>query len=147
MLLALRCCSDAATQHKAWLGGRSCRGGREYGAASSSGRSCCQAHGCACACNPTKLAGHVLTWQPRLQAANAAAANAAPHPSDYDPTNTTLFIGGLSAGVSEDDLRNLFGRFGEIVYTKIPPGKGCGFVQFVQRAAAEAAMAAMQARA
>ena len=82
-----------------------------------------------------------------MQAANAAAANAAPHPSDYDPTNTTLFIGGLSAGVSEDDLRNLFGRFGEIVYTKIPPGKGCGFVQFVQRAAAEAAMAAMQARA
>ncbi|KAK9828082.1 hypothetical protein WJX81_001458 [Elliptochloris bilobata] len=79
-----------------------------------------------------------------LQAANAAAANAVPHPSDYDPTNTTLFIGGLSAGVSEDDLRTLFGRFGEIVYTKIPPGKGCGFVQFVQRAAAEAAMAAMQ---
>ncbi len=81
-----------------------------------------------------------------LQAANAAAANAVPHPSDYDPTNTTLFIGGLSAGVSEDDLRTLFGRFGEIVYTKIPPGKGCGFVQFVQRGAAEAAMASMQAR-
>ena len=88
----------------------------------------------------------ILTWDTAQQAANAAAANAAPHPSDYDPTNTTLFIGGLSAGVSEDDLRNLFGRFGEIVYTKIPPGKGCGFVQFVQRAAAEAAMAAMQAR-
>lgn len=72
-------------------------------------------------------------------------ANQQPHPSDYDPTNTTLFIGGLSAGVSEDDLRTLFGRFGEIVYTKIPPGKGCGFVQFVHRAPAEAAMATMQA--
>lgn len=68
-----------------------------------------------------------------------------PHPSDYDPNNTTLFIGGLSSGVSEDDLRVLFGRFGDIVYTKIPPGKGCGFVQFVQRLAAEGAMAQMQA--
>ena len=102
-----------------------------------------------------------------------------PHPSDYDPNNTTLFIGGLSsgvltatqafkcrsstyycvidtpwsclsvkgwpaAGVTEDDLRLLFGRFGDIVYTKIPPGKGCGFVQFVQRPAAETAMGQMQ---
>ena len=50
----------------------------------------------------------------------------------------------LSPGVSEDDLRMLFGRFGDTVYTKIPPGKGCGFVQFVQRSAAEAAMGQMQ---
>ena len=67
-----------------------------------------------------------------------------PHPSDFDPTNTTLFIGGLSAGVSEEDLRTIFGRYGDIIYTKIPPGKGCGFVQFVQRTAAETAMAQMQ---
>ena len=100
----------------------------------------------------------------------ALSASSQPHPSDYDPNNTTLFIGGLSsgvrtlhllaqqmlgdrtrnrhgaccAGVSEDDLRMLFGRFGDIVYTKIPPGKGCGFVQFVQRSAAETAMGQMQ---
>ena len=49
-----------------------------------------------------------------------------------------------AAGVTEDDLRLLFGRFGDIVYTKIPPGKGCGFVQFVQRSAAETAMGQMQ---
>ncbi len=83
----------------------------------------------------------------RLRAQGAPAPVASqPHPSDYDPNNTTLFIGGLSSGVSEDDLRVLFGRFGDIVYTKIPPGKGCGFVQFVQRPAAESAMAQMQAR-
>jgi RNA recognition motif-containing protein len=64
-------------------------------------------------------------------------------PSDMDPTNTTLFIGGLSASVSEDQLRSIFGRFGEIIYTKIPQGKGCGFVQFVDRKAAEASMAEM----
>lgn len=74
----------------------------------------------------------------------AGGANSQPHPSDYDPTNTTLFIGGLSSSVTEEDLRVLFGRYGDIVYTKIPPGKGCGFVQFVQRPAAEAAMGQMQ---
>lgn len=76
----------------------------------------------------------------------AGGANAQPHPSDYDPSNTTLFIGGLSSSVTEEDLRVLFGRYGDIVYTKIPPGKGCGFVQFVQRPAAEAAMGQMQVR-
>ena len=34
--------------------------------------------------------------------------------------------------------------FGEITYVKIPPGKGCGFVQFVQRHAAEMAINQMQ---
>ena len=48
--------------------------------------------------------------------------------------------------MTEEDLRVLFGRYGDIVYTKIPPGKGCGFVQFVQRPAAEAAMGQMQVR-
>ena len=46
--------------------------------------------------------------------------------------------------MTEEDLSVLFGRYGDIVYTKIPPGKGCGFVQFVQRPAAEAAMGQMQ---
>jgi hypothetical protein len=32
----------------------------------------------------------------------------------------------------------------QIVYVKIPPGRGCGFVQYVQRAAAEAAIAQLQ---
>ncbi len=28
----------------------------------------------------------------------ALSASSQPHPSDYDPNNTTLFIGGLSSG-------------------------------------------------
>ncbi|KAI8470821.1 MAG: hypothetical protein J3K34DRAFT_508565 [Monoraphidium minutum] len=72
-----------------------------------------------------------------------AAASQAPHPAELDPTNTTLFIGGLSAGVSEEQLRAVFGQYGEIVYTKIPAGKGCGFVQFVDRPVAEMAMASL----
>ncbi|MEW5299784.1 MAG: hypothetical protein WDW38_010879 [Sanguina aurantia] len=60
-------------------------------------------------------------------------------PGDAD--NTTLFIGGLSTGVTEEQLRGTFSHYGDIIYTKIPMGKGCGFVQFVERKAAEYAMA------
>ncbi|CAN6672526.1 protein Nam8p [Trichomonascus vanleenenianus] len=61
-----------------------------------------------------------------------------------DPNNTTVFVGGLSGHVSEDELRSYFQGFGDITYVKIPPGKGCGFVQFVQRHSAEAAITQMQ---
>jgi RNA recognition motif-containing protein len=80
-----------------------------------------------------------------------------------DPHNTTVFVGGLSAFVTEDELRRLvnfcslsydldsqsdllcsyFQPYGMITYVKIPPGKGCGFVQFAERPAAEAAMGAL----
>ena len=61
-----------------------------------------------------------------------------------DPNNTTVFVGGLSGYVTEDELRSFFQGFGEITYVKIPPGKGCGFVQFVHRHAAEMAINKMQ---
>lgn len=61
-----------------------------------------------------------------------------------DPNNTTIFLGNLSPYVTEELLRSTFARFGEIVYTKIPPGKGCGFVQFTDRRTAEYAMSEMQ---
>jgi len=60
-----------------------------------------------------------------------------------DPTNTTIFIGNLSASVPEFQLRGIFSAFGELVYVRIPPGKGCGFVQFVHRKDAEIAMVKM----
>lgn len=61
-----------------------------------------------------------------------------------DPNNTTVFIGGLSSLVTEDELRAYFQPFGTIVYVKIPVGKCCGFVQYVDRLSAEAAIAGMQ---
>lgn len=100
----------------------------------------------------TEMNGHFLSNRPiRVSLATAkknantttASAVQAPHPSDFDPTNTTLFIGGLSGGVTEEQLRAAFARFGDIIYVKIPAGKGCGFVQFVLRTAAERAMATM----
>ncbi|AOW03595.1 hypothetical protein B0I72DRAFT_135859 [Yarrowia lipolytica] len=61
-----------------------------------------------------------------------------------DANNTTVFVGGLSSSVSEDELRQYFQGFGDITYVKIPPGKGCGFVQYVQRQSAEMAITQMQ---
>uniref|UniRef100_A0A7S0WJK0 RRM domain-containing protein n=1 Tax=Chlamydomonas leiostraca TaxID=1034604 RepID=A0A7S0WJK0_9CHLO len=72
-----------------------------------------------------------------------ASAGGAAGGGEADPNNTTLFIGGLSPSVTEAELHTAFARFGEIVYTKIPQGKGCGFVQFVARPAAELAMQEM----
>lgn len=61
-----------------------------------------------------------------------------------DPANTTVFVGGLSGYVTEDELRSFFQGFGEIDVVEIPPGKGCGFIHFVQRHAAEMAINQMQ---
>ncbi|MQM11684.1 hypothetical protein Taro_044595 [Colocasia esculenta] len=62
-----------------------------------------------------------------------------PVPSDGDITNTTIFVGGLDANVAEEELRQIFAQFGELIFVKIPQGKECGFVQFSARASAEEA--------
>lgn len=66
-----------------------------------------------------------------------------PPPVETDANNTTIFIGGLDPNVSEEELRQIFAQFGELVYVKIPSGKGCGFVQFGTRPPAEEAMQRM----
>jgi RNA recognition motif-containing protein len=53
--------------------------------------------------------------------------------NDNDPNNTTIFVGGLDPAVGDEELKAVFGQFGELVYVKIPVGKGCGFVQFTHR--------------
>ncbi|KAK1395752.1 polyadenylate-binding protein RBP47-like [Heracleum sosnowskyi] len=53
--------------------------------------------------------------------------------SDGDSTNTTIFVGGLDPSVSDEDLKQPFSQYGEVVSVKIPVGKGCGFVQFANR--------------
>lgn len=42
--------------------------------------------------------------------------------------------------ISEDQLRSVFEAYGGVAYARIPPGKGCGFVQFLERAPAERAL-------
>ncbi|KAJ3674019.1 hypothetical protein LUZ60_006011 [Juncus effusus] len=58
---------------------------------------------------------------------------------DPDVTNTTIYIGNLDPNITEDELRIICSHIGEINYVKIPLNKGCGFVQFSNRASAEEA--------
>lgn len=60
--------------------------------------------------------------------------------SDGDSSNTTIFVGGLDSDVTDEDLRQSFSQYGEVVSVKIPAGKGCGFVQLANRSNAEDAM-------
>lgn len=97
--------------------------------------------------NPMMGGGQPMGYPPQMGAPQMAPYyGSQPQPMNQftDPNNTTVFVGGLSGYVTEDELRSFFQGFGEITYVKIPPGKGCGFVQFVQRHAAEMAINQMQ---
>ncbi|TMW67822.1 hypothetical protein Poli38472_007494 [Pythium oligandrum] len=59
---------------------------------------------------------------------------------DAEGANTTVFIGGLDANTTEEDLRARFAPFGEMVSVKVPPGRGCGFVHYITRDSAEMAI-------
>nr|GLL47333.1 polyadenylate-binding protein RBP47-like isoform X1 [Ipomoea trifida] len=60
--------------------------------------------------------------------------------SDIDFSNTTVFVGGIDSDVTDEDLRQSFCQFGDVISIKIPVGKGCGFVQFANRSSAEDAI-------
>lgn len=60
--------------------------------------------------------------------------------SDSSSSNTTIFVGGLDSDVTDEELRESFSQYGEVISVKIPSGKGCGFVQFSNRSNAEDAM-------
>ncbi|KAL0376107.1 UNVERIFIED_CONTAM: Polyadenylate-binding protein RBP47 [Sesamum calycinum] len=60
--------------------------------------------------------------------------------SESDSSNTTVFVGGLDSDVTDEQLRESFTPYGEVVSVKIPAGKGCGFVQFACRSNAEDAI-------
>ncbi|CAI4060230.1 hypothetical protein SUVZ_04G4210 [Saccharomyces uvarum] len=66
------------------------------------------------------------------------------HTYNTDPTNTTVFVGGLVPKTTEFHLRSLFKPFGPILNVRIPNGKNCGFVKFEQRLDAEASMQGLQ---
>lgn len=44
-----------------------------------------------------------------------------------------IFVGNLDGNVTDDHLRQVFSKYGELVHVKIPMGKRCGFVQFADR--------------
>ncbi|XP_074310942.1 polyadenylate-binding protein RBP45-like [Silene latifolia] len=102
----------------------------------------------------TELNGAILSTRPmRLGPASnkkpaavqqkAAYQTPTANPGENDPTNTTVFVGGLDPSVSDDQLKQAFSPYGELIHVKIPVGRGCGFVQFSTRASAEQALAAL----
>jgi RNA recognition motif-containing protein len=68
----------------------------------------------------------------------ASAASAPP----ADVTITTLWLGGLDESVTEEELREKFYQYGAIGSVRMVPGKGCAFLTFTSRKAAEDASAA-----
>ncbi|GMH30252.1 hypothetical protein Nepgr_032095 [Nepenthes gracilis] len=60
--------------------------------------------------------------------------------NDGDQNNTTIFVGNLDSNVTDEHLSQVFSPYGELVHVKIPVGKHCGFVQFVNRSCAEEAL-------
>ncbi|XP_062085032.1 polyadenylate-binding protein RBP47B' isoform X2 [Humulus lupulus] len=95
------------------------------------------------AATPKKTTG----FQQPYTAAKAYSTPAAPVLSaDYDANNTTIFVGNLDQNITEEELKQTFLQFGEIVYVKIPAGKGCGFIQFGIRTSAEEAIQKMQGK-
>jgi RNA recognition motif-containing protein len=96
------------------------------------------------AATPKKASGYQQHYSSQAlivsggHASNGSAAQGSP--SDGEPDNTTIFVGGLDAEVTDEDLWQPFSQFGEVVSVKIPGGKGCGFVQFANRKDAEEAL-------
>ncbi|NXI61025.1 TTC31 protein, partial [Anseranas semipalmata] len=54
-----------------------------------------------------------------------------------------LWVGNVTSKITEKVLQNCFSRFGQIHSIRMLPGKRCAFINFKQKAAAEAAYVAM----
>ncbi|XP_057974178.1 polyadenylate-binding protein RBP47-like [Malania oleifera] len=90
------------------------------------------------AATPRKSSGYQQQYSQGGYASNGVSGQGVQ--SDGDSTNTTIFVGGLDPSVTDEDLRQPFTQYGEVVSVKIPSGKGCGFVQFANRNDAEEAL-------
>ncbi|KAG8081215.1 hypothetical protein GUJ93_ZPchr0007g5907 [Zizania palustris] len=53
--------------------------------------------------------------------------------SDYNPNNSRLFVGSLDPSVTDEDLKQAFNPYGDIVNVKVIVGKRCGFVEYSSR--------------
>ncbi|KAG8389993.1 hypothetical protein BUALT_Bualt01G0037100 [Buddleja alternifolia] len=90
------------------------------------------------AATPRKSSGYQQHYSSQGGYSNGVSSQGL-HP-DGDSVNTTIFVGGLDPNVTDEDLRQPFSQYGEVVSVKIPVGKGCGFVQFANRNDAEEAL-------
>ncbi|KAG0789674.1 hypothetical protein G6F57_006591 [Rhizopus arrhizus] len=91
-----------------------------------------------------EMQGYVIGSRP-IRVSTATSKQRTSNKQSFAPSinSTTVFIGGLSTPIKEDELRHYFAPFGDIIYVKIPQGKGCGFVQYTTRSSAELAIQQM----
>ena len=54
-----------------------------------------------------------------------------------------LYVGNISYSVTSDQLRELFGQYGQVVDANVIAGKGFGFVEMASPAEADAAKEAL----
>ncbi|NWZ30260.1 TTC31 protein, partial [Asarcornis scutulata] len=101
-------------------------------------------------CSDTDMSGFVTVVKSRSHSKSQARATAAAstkqqqqqqqlpphHPArDCYP----LWVGNITSRITEKVLRDCFSRFGKIQSIRMLPGKHCAFINFKQKAAAEAA--------
>ncbi|XP_059662494.1 polyadenylate-binding protein RBP45-like isoform X2 [Cornus florida] len=107
-------------------------------------RAMTEMNGMVCSTRPMRI-GAAATKKPMVgqHFQKASYQNSEGNQGENDPNNTTIFVGGLDPNVPDEHLKQVFGQFGELVHVKIPAGKRCGFVQFVNRACAEQALSVL----
>ncbi|XP_075004346.1 tetratricopeptide repeat protein 31 isoform X3 [Calonectris borealis] len=99
-------------------------------------------------CRDTDTSGFVTVVSSRSQAKGQGRA-AASSQQTLPPTHPArdcypLWVGNVTARISEKVLHSLFSRFGEIRFIRMLPERRCAFINYRQKKAAETAYAAMR---
>ncbi|KAM7113065.1 tetratricopeptide repeat protein 31 isoform 2-T2 [Ciconia maguari] len=99
-------------------------------------------------CWDTDASGFVTVVSSRNQPKGQGRAAAGSQPT-LPPTHPArdcypLWVGNVTARVSEKVLHGCFGRFGEIRFIRMLPERRCAFINYTQKKAAEMAYVAMQ---
>ncbi|KAK8494852.1 hypothetical protein V6N12_055173 [Hibiscus sabdariffa] len=110
----------------------------KFGDEAEQNRAMTEMNGVLCSTRPMRI-GPASTKK-TLPAQQFAKASSQGTQNENDPTNTTIFVGNLDPNVTDDNLRDVFGPYGQLVHVKIPQNKRCGFVQFADRSCAEEAL-------
>ncbi|XP_049691463.1 tetratricopeptide repeat protein 31 isoform X2 [Accipiter gentilis] len=99
-------------------------------------------------CWDTDTGGFVTVGSSRSQARGQSRA-AASSQQTLPPTHPArdcypLWVGNITAKISEKVLHSSFSRFGQIRFIRMLPERRCAFINYTRKKAAEAAYAAMQ---
>jgi len=103
-------------------------------------RAMTEMNGVLCSTRPMRIGPATNKNTTGVQQPKASYQNSQGAQNENDPNNTTIFVGNLDPNVTDDHLRQVFSQYGQLVHVKIPSGKRCGFVQFVDRSCAEEAL-------